>query len=471
MPTVVLNAYSKDYPAISNRIRASVYLQTNPQALIATIIDSTSGHPARTWSFPGLPRANYGFSLDEINGSDVVVNNLALFDVVPGEIEGQLSRADEQIQVDLTYGFLAGSNSFVFDGTPGAPGGAGGLYQPKPNYIGWEIVPSELDGRGILKKGIDYSWDSTTGTFTLLQSGDVFSAGNVYNIHFENQISGAGGSTPTAVSTDFQIEFIDSNETLDVSYFGKKLIIQPVGDYIEVTLPDISTVPQGRKMMVEVEADDLCCVKFISFGSNEIKYRTGNLYVLPNEHFSIYSDGTNWRVCESNIEKNVGALVSHEFTSLLNAQPLNGSIGETDKHARIYNEVVLELPTIQRCNYDDWNTGNNKYLYSLANSADPANDGKFHFPDRRGLFERNNNNGKAGDYGSEGIGPHSHPIKYILEGNDGAPTGAGQVLKKFDGDGVGSGQGGSGVNNYAISNNTGSETVPVHYLINKYILL
>ena len=115
MPTVVLDAYSKAYPSITNRIRASVFLETDPFALVASIIDTTVGHPARVWHFPGLPRANYGFSLDEIDSGGAVVANLALFSVVPSQIDGTLVRDDEQIKVGTTPGFDSGLNSVFFD--------------------------------------------------------------------------------------------------------------------------------------------------------------------------------------------------------------------------------------------------------------------------------------------------------------------------------------------------------------------
>src|ERR1044071_3050415 len=120
MSTVVLDAYSKAYPLITNRIRASVFLETDPEALIDSIIE-VGTHSARIWHFPGLPRANYGFSLDEIDGGGGVVNNLALFAVVPSTIDGLLTRDDEQIKVNTTTGFDAELTSVVFDGTDGKP--------------------------------------------------------------------------------------------------------------------------------------------------------------------------------------------------------------------------------------------------------------------------------------------------------------------------------------------------------------
>lgn len=396
MPTLVLDAYSKAYPFITNRIRASVALETSPLAPVATIIDSTAGHPIRIWHFPGLERNNYKFSLDEIDGSDLVVTNLALFDVVPSDIEGLLSRDDEQIQVGGTIGFTTGATSATFDGTAGAP-----------DYRGWEIVPSELTGRGILvRDDLDYTWDKTTGVLTMLQAGDEFQFGNFWNIHFNPIQSHVGGSYPTL--RDFTIILVTSTSNISNTSFGKKMIVEPEDPYIELTLPDIATVVEGRPLMVEVGGGSISTVKFI-FGT-PLNWLRGSLYAMEGESFSLYKfvrSGTpEWRVadaCGNFI--NVGQQVDEDFTQVdvINKQLLDGSTKNKNQYARIYNELVLNLPLAQVVDYDDWATGNNKYLYSRANSADIGNADLFHFPDRRGLFERNNNVGKAGDFQEESI--------------------------------------------------------------------
>src|SRR5688500_12608511 len=98
MATFRLSAYTKGYPFVLNRMMASIYTQDNPNAIIASIIDTTPGHPERVYDFLGLPRQNYGFRLDEIDGAGLVLANYAKFAVVPGERDGVLCRADEQYQ-------------------------------------------------------------------------------------------------------------------------------------------------------------------------------------------------------------------------------------------------------------------------------------------------------------------------------------------------------------------------------------
>ena len=461
MATVVLDAYSKAYPSITNRIRASITL-SNDSAIIASIIDTTSGHPARIWHFPGLNRENYAFSLDEINAGGDPINNLAYFDVVPGQIEGTLSRADEQITVDVTTGFDAGLNTVVFDGTGG-----------KPDYIGWDIVPSELDGRGILKEGLDYSWNKDTAEFILLQLGDVLQSGTYYNIHFNPQTSTSGGSVPSI--NDFTSRIIESDDDIEVEDFGNTIIVEPSGVYVELQLPDITTVPVGRKLNIEIEkalGSTVQCVRILPDGADVINFMRGNLFMMNNESLEIYRflrpDTSNeWRVrnAQGNFH-HVGESIGDEAiqTGVYCKQLMDGSIKNRYQYARVYEEVVLRIPSTQRVNYDDWATGNNKYLWSLANSSDPGNADKFHFPDRRDLFERNNNSGKTGDYFADQIKITDLTV-VIPQGN--SSTGSGGP-GRF-------GRGAVAPNDVTISVTgslgTGSETRPKNYLINKYCII
>lgn len=459
MPTVVLNAYSKAYPFITNRIRAAVYLQSSPQALVATIIDTTAGHPERTWSFPGLPRNNYGFILEEINGSGTAIANLAKFDAVPGEIEGELVRDDEHIQVGGTPGFVAGNSSFVFDGTGG-----------KPNYIGWSIVPSELTGRGILVRDFDYSWDEDTATLNMLQDGDVFADGNFWNIHFNPIADPAGNSYPTL--RDFSIRLVTSTGLVDISDFGIKLIVEPDDNFITLGLPDIATVVEGRPVMVEVGGDNLCCVQFTSLFGQPIKFARGNIYAIPGESLSIYKfvrSGTpEWRVSEAvgNFQT-VGRLISTDDIedNVTNALLLNGNTRNKNQLARLYFDFIQNLPMVQVCHYDDWATGNNKYLYSYADSADPGNVDMFHLPDRTGLFERNNKVGKPGDWADESI--------KLLAGVQGVKVTSGTVTAAFGSvDNLNpSGLEYNLIESFPIVTAGATETKPANYLINKYVLI
>lgn len=443
-----------------------MFLETAPLAPVASIIDSTAGHPIRIWHFPGLQRNNYGFTLDEIDGSDIVITNLALFDVVPSQFDGLLTRDDEQIQVGGTPGFDTGASTATFDGHEVTPG----VFAP--DYRGWEIVPSELTGRGILVRDVlDYTWDSVTGVFALSQVGDIFAYGNFYNIHFNPIQNPMGNSYPTL--NDFRINLITTDTVLDNTFFGDKLIIEPEDDYIEVTLPDIETVVEGRPLMIEISFGVLSCVKFLTSLGQTLAFLRGDLYALPGESFWIYKfvrpdTSREWRVseCDGNF-KNVGQLVDEDFTQddVINKQLLDGSAKNKFKYARLYNEVVLNLPIAQVVDYDVWSTGNNKYLYSKANSADIGNVNNFHFPDRRGLFERINNAGKAGDYQLESVKVQTDVkgVKVVAGNNTVGPG----VLDPINPSGLEYDL----TRGYDIFDTSATETRPTNVFKNKYVLL
>lgn len=102
-------------------------------------------------------------------------------------------RNDEQIQVGVTTGLVAGQSSFTFDGTNG-----------KPDYRYFEPIFSEYEGRSPMIKGLDYSWNYTTGQFTLLKVGDVFVQGQYYNVHFQPS-DVASASTSVLIDSSFFI--------------------------------------------------------------------------------------------------------------------------------------------------------------------------------------------------------------------------------------------------------------------------
>jgi len=81
---------------------------------------------------------------------------------------------DEQIRVGVTAGLVAGSSSFVFDGTLG-----------KPDYRGYEIIISEVGRRSPMIKNFDYSWNPDTGSFALIIADDEFALNQWYNVHFQ----------------------------------------------------------------------------------------------------------------------------------------------------------------------------------------------------------------------------------------------------------------------------------------------
>lgn len=419
MSTTTLNAYSAAFPSITNRMKATVSRASSPMAPVVSDI-KLAPHPIRMWNFPGLPRDNYVFSLDEIDGAGVVVANKAYFSVVPSVIDGLLVRDDEQITVGLTTGLIAGATGFTFDGTGG-----------KPDYRSWVIVPSELDGRGILKIGEDYTWDPILGIFLLLQAGDLLQDDQVYNIHFNTVVDAAGGSVPVA-SFDFLYRLITTDEALSDTDFGKKVIVEPSGSFLVLGLPALSVIPDGRPLTIEVTGSGLKNVKLSPYAGDTINWQGGQVYIMSGESLTIWKMTRSLGVYEWRISSpcgnffRVGETVFEDQVEveLFNKAMLDGSSVLVSDYKRFYETYVANLDLTSVVDYDTWATlpAYKKY-FSKANSANPANAGKFMLADRRGLYPRATNTGLyAGNYLANQIKAHGHRIMVDNSNGSGGNT-------------------------------------------------
>jgi len=455
MATVVINAYSIAFPTITNSIRVDIATQANPTAVVATQT-KVSPHPERIWSFPGLTRTNYVFTMSEIDGSGAILRQLAFFDIVPGDLTDGIYRQEEQIKVGVTPGLVAGATNFVFDGTSG-----------KPNYKTWEISPEMYGGVGTLIRGTDYSWDSATGTFAFLTAGQTFDSGQWLTIEFQPQAGGGALSVPT--TQDFTMKLITANYTITTADFGTKIVVEPSGNFITLTLPNITTVATGRPLMIETKsAQEYRCVQIAPYSTNLIKFQFGKLFLMMNEALTIYRfvvTGRNeWRIYNmmGNFQE-VGRIVANDLANVYNRIPLDGASLDRFAYARLYNELVLRLPVSQVVNFDDW--VNNPTFYSLANSSVPANKDKFHVPDRRGLFERYNATPRVvGSYEPDAVGKHKHDYTEIhansFTGATSSIAGSGGVDPQ-----------GFPQQTFDTGTNMGTETTVKNYSIYKYILV
>jgi len=476
MSTVNLNIYTSAWATITNNIVCNVYAQSDPSAIVATLTDTTTGHPARTWSFPGLARANYRFEFLEVTTSGITVQSLGSMDVVPSSENGYTFRSPALIQCGVTTGVSSGTNSLTLDGTGGAP-----------DIRGWAINIERIS-MGTIKPGTDYSYNQTTGLITLLNSGDIFQPNEWFNISFQPQTNVVADSVPS-LNVFNSAAIVNGNYSILTTDFGTKLIIKPTtsNGYLELQLPDIATVVANKVLFIEMDGGN--CAKFITHSGNVINWLQGgrtNLFICPNEKLSIYkfidtstgSPVSSWRIHDAYGNfMNVGQMTSDDQiqANVYNKIALVGTQCDVYQQARLYNDFVLALPSGQVCNYDDWGTGNNKYKYSLANSSISSNANKFMVPDRRNLFERMTNGTRvAGDFQADTVGTHDH----IMHGK-GSIGGSGSRNFLSKGNNAYSGGGGD---NFGGSNTpdttlrtgdnaSGQETAPKNYAVNKYVLI
>lgn len=392
MATTVFTGYSKSNPTLL-RLRAKILDWTGT----STIAQQTENapHPIRLWSFPGLPRANYVFTLDIINAGGIAIENLAYFNIVPGMLGGSINRGDEQYKVGAALsGLVAGTNIAVFDGTAGVP-----------DFRGWTVWPSISAGpTNPLVLGVDFSWNSVTGTLTLLQIGDLFQADAWWHFKFDAQENAGAQSIPTVF--DYTVKLVTDDYGIQYEDFANAIITEPNDEFIQLVLPDITGIPVGRELKIQFSGASLSSTKISAGGADIIPLTFG----LPGESCIIYRfqrpDTSNeWKVKFEGQANITGTIVHNDQiqSGLLKAKRLDNVVCNIFKDARLYFSYVITLPGNQVVTFADWSIGDNKYLFSLANA-----DGNFHVPDRRGLTMKSTNAGRAGVFEKWMMPDHKH---------------------------------------------------------------
>jgi hypothetical protein len=470
MSTVVdLDIFTGPYPSIGNNIEVRVYMQSAPLAVLDALNHPFPHTVQDIWSFPGLPRVNLLFRVFETTGglgSSIIQQLGGDMNVTPGSANGVNFRATEQIEADVTVGFVSGVNSVTFDGTAGAE-----------DWRGWEISTLDRMGTGPMKKGVDYTWNKTLGKLQLLNIGDVFGPNEWFNVEFEAQTSQVTASLPSIVFLFDTPKLITADYTVSAGGdMGGLLILDPASTYLEVSLPDLNTVLPGRLLTIEMRRASVNkCGKIITFMTDTIDWLQGSrndLYICPQESLSLYrfvdpggAAVGMWRVYNPSPGNwlQLGHTVDDDniLANVFNKVLTDGSDGDVLALARLYNDYVAQLPGGQVVNYDDWTTGNNKYKFSLANSANLANAGKFKIPDRRNIFKRNTDGTRLpGDFQAQSIQAHNHGVPVAV-----APTDPNTGVNITGGRSGSSGKQG-------LSDNTGgSETKPANIAGREYLLV
>lgn len=469
----------------ANFLKIVLYKTTSPSAVYTS---QTADDPGPTdtieWAFPGLESANYICKMFEVTADDDVVRQLDdEFTFIPTS-----TRFDYKQPILIKIGTteIPGNEPTVF------PADVASVVVP--DWIGWTPVFWQ-PGVGPLKEGIDYEYDITTGTWSI-PGGGTFIDETYYFVTFEPVI--VKDESVSQYLTPFtEVLVITTTTTLTADDIGKKILVRPTGSYLEITLPDISTVVENRIAYFEFCQGNLRCCKIKTFSGDIVDwYKKGSddriaLYGCRNGFLELYKnvvdeDTSVWRVHNaSNDFYTVGHRIAEDQ---VNANVVNkvslffsDATGiSSEDFARLYNEYVLNLPAAQVCTYANWSVGNNKYLYSLKDSGT----GKFHVPDLRDKFLRVTDGSRiAGDFQDHAVQQHRHLLAknsdseglltklkrlfakkdngqtngYILAGGDSEPDVL-QSGKMVDDNGD------------ALTANIATETRPVNVAENYYVL-
>lgn len=242
-----------------------------------------------------------------------------------------------------------------------------------PDWIGWELEASGRPGQYPWKRDetnqLDITWDAVTGDLTLNSLGDEFQPGEFLYFEFQPIISASSGGIPPGTSGGggfTEILLVETDTTLTSDDIGKKILIIPSGDYLEITLPDYTNIEANKFTWFEMVGSAAKCAKIITYSGQTISWleTLSDLYICPNESFELYKRVVSTGVYEWRIQNAVGNfLTAGEFfwsdltpDKIFNAIEANGADCDYQQFARLYNRRVVRGG--DGIAYASWTSGN-----------------------------------------------------------------------------------------------------------------
>jgi hypothetical protein len=250
----------------------------------------------------------------------------------------------------------------VADSTPGFS--STGISYTDATLIGWTFS-NERRGFGTMQPGNDYSYDATTGTWTLLATIDnptpSIAPGEMFILHFQPKIVTL---VPVVNSANIISDSYDitADISLDVTHMGKCGLIAGSGDHLTVTLPALSTIPDNKLLFLISQGGSHINATIKSFGSDSIKFLGGSpvsIIMGQCERLWMFKKNGFWNVLSADGNfKTVGEVFdsySNDTSVILNAIFANGGTISRVTFARITDYVTNKLDPSQVVNDADWN--------------------------------------------------------------------------------------------------------------------
>ena len=424
------------WPTITNDIRISVYDILDINTPI-TFLQKAAPHLDQQYDFPGLPRLNFIYKVQEYSiGGSTFISELGNATFVPANDELDY-KSPQDIQIGVTE--IEGAEPDVWP--------EHSTLINIPGWIGYEIIFGRNGVQYPMRKNVDYTWDSITGDLAFLGDGDETQPTEWFHVEFEIIIRQSSGGVGSSTGAGFpEILVVTANYTMVNADIGKKILIDPAGTYLEITLPDYTSV-QANKLtyfeMVYTGSDK--CAKIKSFSGQQISFleTMADLYICPNESFELYKRvvvGTTyqWRVqnAEGNF-KSVGEMFYSDMPTVLNAVRADGSNKDYQTYSRLYNRYVL-LGSLG-ISYASWSSAN--ILTRMRFSLKDIGSNNFRIPDMQTtpVYMRPAGVSVAGEYGAGQLLQHQHlsSANTSVDGSN-SPYGSSDVAHSYIGKYTGS---------------------------------
>lgn len=409
MSNIFFNS-KQTWPAITDDVRVSVYSTLDLNTPIASQ-QQNAPHIDQQFSFPGLPRMNFVYKIFQVetNGT-TIISQLGQASFVAANDELQYKKP---VLIQVGVSLIPGTETVW-------PNGVSTVNVP--DWIGWDLEASGRVGQYPFKRDsvqqIDINWNVATADLSLQQTDDIFQDGEYLYFEFQpliSQSSGGVGTGTTGAAGFSDIKVVTENTTLLTSDIGKKILIAPSGNYLEIILPDYTDVAANNITYFEMVDSASKCAVIIAASGNDISWLDGdNVYIKPNETFELYKRVVSTGVYEWRIQNavgnfsNVGEIFYSDLSpdKIFNAIELDGSNTDIEKEARLYNRFVIRNGLA--ISYASWSSSNifTRMKFSLKDSGS----NNFRIPDLNTtpIYMRPRGINSVGDFLAGQLLSHQH---------------------------------------------------------------
>lgn len=317
-----------------------------------------------------------------------------------------ISRVSGDFKASLNSVTMRGDLYLTGGSDAGMTVGAAGYVDPSSSLAGWGYDLEQV-GTGTLKLNRDYTIDSTTGDWTLI-NGTTIGDQQDFVIHFQPQISAAPQPSISAITSGI---ILTANTTLDSSYKNKAIYLQGAGSSITTPLPALSTVAD-YDYLVFFSSGGMHTTAIIPVnGTDKIQYQglaTG-LELCQGETLKLFKANGVWNV-DGPLPgfDAAGQLIETYLLDTPNAIIADGSLLDRLQYNRLYNRANAANAFVSEANWG-LSTGGvftNKGFFTQGTSSS-----NFRIPDLRvygSLRAIDGTSRLPGSFQKEMVGPHDH---------------------------------------------------------------
>lgn len=220
--------------------------------------------------------------------------------------------------------------------------GVGGVFTSNTTIVDASLIGYNISyeqfGSGTLTQGVDYSYNSATGTIILLAAGVTYQSGQKMVVHFQPQVS-ASAPVYSGISAG---SIVAISTVLTNSSANQAIYCQGSGGSFIITLPGLSTMTDYQPIEFYSAGGNHINVKLLCGGADNIQWNVlrTNIILGQAEQITLYKANGVWNVKNPSPNiKMVGEILYRysnvEFPNLL----ANGTIISRVTYSRLWDYV------------------------------------------------------------------------------------------------------------------------------------